>query len=276
VAAAGNRVCCAAGDGLGSHRAEAVVVFVGGSDCGIEEFAGGSAGADEEHVDAAGGEFGAEGIGKSVERELAGAVFAFVGDGAVAKDGADVDDDRFIAGAEQGKGFADEFDGGEKIDLHNLAEAGFVGLVEGAEGTDASVVDEAIEAAEFALGEFEGGAAVGGVGDVAGEAAVVVGLSDFGGEGCQSVGAAAEGKDASAAVYQFDGERAADAAGGTGEDGSESGEGAAWHSLTVSRHCWASQQWHHTERHGGRSLQRYATSSMAIGAATGCSPGANS
>ena len=62
--------------------------------------------------------------------------------------------------ARRRQGLADELGGGEEIDFHDLPQAGLVGLVEAAEAADAGVVDQGVEAAEFAGSQFEGGGAV--------------------------------------------------------------------------------------------------------------------
>ena len=139
----------------------------------LKKLAGRRAGADEQHVDARWRKLRPQGVGKPVQGELARAVLALFRHGAVAEHRADIDDDRPLARSQQRQRFADELGRREEIDLHHLPQPGFVGLVEPAQRADAGVVDERIQAAEFASGQFECRRAVVAPRHIAGEPAQI-------------------------------------------------------------------------------------------------------
>src|SRR6476620_2097279 len=86
-----------------------------------------------------------------------------------AEDGADVDNDRLAAFAENWNGFADEFSGRAEVNLHDRSDAIRIGFGESAVGGDAGVVDEDVEAAELIACCGEGARAVGRIRHVTGD-----------------------------------------------------------------------------------------------------------
>ena len=87
----------------------------------IEKFGIGCAWADEQEVDVLAGKLGADGFGPAAKGELASAVFAVVGNAAMAKDRADVDDHGLNSRLQIRDGKAGEFGSGEKVDFHYAA-----------------------------------------------------------------------------------------------------------------------------------------------------------
>jgi len=117
----------------------------------VEEFGFGCAGIDHQHVDPVPGELGADGFAESLHGEFAGAILAHAGHAAAREYGTDVDQHGLVAFFQQRQGRSCHLRQGEEIDLENRVQSLGIVVLESAQGTDAGVVDQNIQAAEVRL-----------------------------------------------------------------------------------------------------------------------------
>ena len=149
---------------------------------------------------------------------------------AMAEDRADVHDDRLRPFAEHGQRFADEFGGGEEVHFKQLAQASSVGFIEAAQRADAGVVHQNVEATEQHSAGFQRGTASRWIDDVAGdELRLSAGDANFLAHLAQFLFAAREKHHPRALASQFHRDRAADAAGGAGDQRTRAGDVAMSH-----------------------------------------------
>src|SRR5271170_1404932 len=161
----------------------------------------------------------AEGVGKATDGEFAGGVGSLAGRRDYAVDAGEIYEAGVIAGFEQRKKGARHANYAPEIDFEEPLEVLFGDLIEGAAESDACVVDEDVDAGmlgEDLRGESGNGGAIGDVEVMLANAQARC-CGEFGGLSEWRFVDVREGEMA-AAAREGDGDAAADAAGGSGDD----------------------------------------------------------
>ena len=185
---------------------------------------------DDQDIDSQPRQFGPHRFAETVNRELAGRVFAFMRAAPPAQDRADVHHHRLRAFAQQRQRFANEFHGCEEVHFHDRPHASGIRVGESAVGGDARVVDQDIEPAELIAGCGECTLAIRRIGHVAGDAnGTAAELRDLLRDFCEPIFAAREQDKIGAVAGQLDGECPADAAGCAGDQCAPIGESSLGH-----------------------------------------------
>jgi len=165
---------------IGVLRVSQGGIALGGAAGSQEGVGADEAGGDEADVDVPGANFVPEGFGGAFEGEFGGAVGGHGGHGHHTADGGDIDDAALAFGPHSREDETDQLHGGPEVHIHLGEPLGFVDVLDYGPVSDASVIDESVDAAPGFEGLLNNLQSLAGVGYVKGADVVAGAFVDSG------------------------------------------------------------------------------------------------